>query len=276
MLIWLESKIATYSETVLYWTIEPEIGDNVSQFGYTVEISESLAGPWTVLYTDPIYAYGFIDTITQRGMIDQRIYYRVKATDFISNVFYSDPICLDEDASNYLTEYISEQESLMLRRLNGQECLHFARRKFGERCSNCYDKHLNKCILPKCPICFGTTFKGGYFAPVKIYINLDPQPKQIDKGDYTISEALNLTGWTSNKVILEGDDILIFLKKPNKRYMVDIIHPTSLNGNTVRQMLSLTQLKADNPGQLLPIDIDAYTLDEFSIFRREWRISCGL
>ena len=97
--------------------------------------------------------------------------------------------------------------------------------------------------------------------------------KRQDKTDYGVNEQMILSGWTSNKSIIESDDILIFLKKPSERYLINSITPTSLNGNTVRQILNLTQLKADHPGQLLNVNMSAYTLDEFSIFRRDWKQS---
>jgi hypothetical protein len=276
MLIYLECKNLTYAATTLYWNVEPEINDIISHYGYIIQISEGELGPWTDLYTDPIYAFGFVDTVTQRGMIDQRIYYRVKAVDIDSNtVFYSNNICLFNESDNFISDYISEQEILYLKRF-GQECLHFARRKFGDRCPLCYDKVQKKSTRPKCPVCFGTTFTGGYFAPVKIYINTDQQPILIDKTDYGVNEGVSLSAWTSNEVLIAADDILAFLKKPSQRYKIDRIVPTSISSNTVRQILNMTQLRADNPAQLLPIDISAYTLDEFNIFRRDWRISCGL
>ena len=273
MQIRLECKDITYAEIVLFWSVEPEVKETVSHFGYIAQISESEDGPWISLYDDPIYAFGYVDKTTQRGMVDQRLYYRIMGVDLNSHIFYSNPVCLFNEEGNNLTNYISEVESLMLRRYNGQDCLHFARKKFGDRCEICYDIVLKKSISPKCRSCFGTTFKNGYFAPVKILVNFNPQAKQTDKTDYGVNEQMGLSGWTSNKSIIESDDILIFLKKPSERYLINSITPTSLNGNTVRQILNLTQLKADHPGQLLNVNMSAYTLDEFSIFRRDWKQS---
>jgi hypothetical protein len=273
MQIRLEARNTTYEETIFFWTVEPDIREIVAQFGYILELSESPNGPWTPLFTDPIYAFGFSDKVTQRGMVDQRLYYRIMGVDLNSHVFYSNLVCLFDEESNYITDYISTQEQLLLRRFNGQECLHFARKKFGDRCPICYDQSLGKTITPKCRACFGTTFNNGYFAPVKIEINTDPKAKQTDKNDYGVTEQTALSGWTSNRVIIESDDIVVFFKKPSERYLIGSVTPTSIAGNTVRQMLSMTQLKADHPAQLLKVDMDAYTLDEFSIFRREWKQS---
>lgn len=271
MLINLQLKNVDYDKTILYWNVETEINENLHSFLYSVELSESSNGPWTALFEDPIHAYGFVDKMTQRGMVNQRIYYRIKAINIADgSESYSEPICVSEEETNYLTQFISKQENLQLRRYNGQECLHFSRKKFGDRCKECYDKVARKCIKPNCSLCFGTTYQSGYFYPTKIYVNLDPQAKVIDKHENGVSENYSLGGWTSNEAIIEADDLLIFLKKPSQRCIVSQVTPTSLNGATVRQILGLTELKADHPTQKIKVDIEAYSLDEFNVFRREW------
>ena len=270
MLLKLEVRSVAYDSTILYWAVEPDLNEYIHNFGYFIEVSESLQGPWTAVNVDPIYAFGYVDKRTQHGMVDQRLYYRVVAR-HESHEAISAPVCLATAGDNYLAHYIAKQESLLLRRYNGSEFLHFARKKFGDRCTQCYDVIERKSIRAKCPECYGTTYKNGYFAPVKIYINLDPQPKSIDKGEHGVTEANTVTGWTSNWSIIEGDDVLILLEQPNTRYLVTSVLPTAMKGTVVKQALTLMQLKADNPSQLIPLDVDAYTLDEFSVFRREWK-----
>ena len=270
MLLKLEVRSVAYDATVLYWAVESDLNENVHHFGYFLEIAEATSGPWTPIHSEPIYAFGFVDKQTQHGMVDQRLYYRVVAR-HEGREFFSQSVCLATMETNYIAHYIAKQESLLLRKYNGAECLHFARKKFGARCTQCYDAIERKSIRAKCPECYGTTYKNGYFAPVKIYVNFDPQPKSIDKGEYGVTEANTVTGWTSNWSIVESDDVLILLEQPNTRYLIGPILPTAMKGTVVKQALTLTQLKADNPAQLIPLDVDAYTLDEFSVFRREWK-----
>lgn len=272
MLIRLECRNISYSQTVLYWSVEPDLKERLHEYKYVVQISESSDGPWIDLYAEPTYAFGYIDNQTQRGMVDQRLYYRVKAINYSNIPQYSDIVCLFNEESNYISDYISSVEQLMLRRYNGQDCLHYARKKFGERCSVCYDSIERKITKPKCRTCLGTTYTGGYFAPIKIRINSDPKIKGTDKTDYGINEANVLTGWTSNQSIIESDDVIIFLKKPSERYKVNTIIPTAMNGATIRQILTMTQVKGDDPIHLLAVDIDAYSLDEYNIFRRDWKV----
>ena len=51
--------------------------------------------------------------------------------------------------------------------------------------------------------------------------------------------------------------------------MVKSVTETSVKDSVTKQNLSLVQIKADRVEQLLPIDVDAYTIDEFNVFRRE-------
>ena len=60
------------------------------------------------------------------------------------------------------------------------------------------------------------------------------------------------------------------LEKPLKRYSILSIVPTGLHNSVTRQEISMSQLKMDHPAQMLSVDPDAYTLREFSIFRRDW------
>jgi hypothetical protein len=272
MRINLEIRNVDYNKTILAWTVELDFKENLYNFLYLVEISESENGPWIPLFLDPIYAFGFVDTMTQRGMIDQRLYYRVKAIDSQGNEFFSDNKSIIEEDDNYIANYVARQQQLLLERYNGQEFLHYARKKFGPRCSNCYLETERKTFMSKCPVCFGTTYEGGYFAPVKISLNKDPQLKGIDKDAHGVNEAKNAVFLTSNEVIIEADDLLVALKKTDQRYFVTQIVPVSLHDRTTSQRVITEQVKSDNPAQLVPVDLNAYTLEEFNVFRRDWKI----
>jgi hypothetical protein len=272
MRINLEIRNVDYNKTILAWTPELDAKENLYDYVFNVQISESVNGPWTNLLSDPIYAFGFVDTITQRGSIDQRLYYKIISINKKGDTFESASECIIEEDDNYIASYVARQQQLLLRRYNGGEFLHYARKKFGPRCKECYLETERKTFKSKCPSCYGTTYEGGYFAPVKIYLNRDPQIKSIDKNDNGVKESKNATFVTSNEVILEADDLLVALKKTDQRYFVTQIIPVSLNDRTTSQRLATEQIKLDNPAQLVPIDLNAYTLDEFNIFRRDWKI----
>ena len=271
MQLFLNTKIIEYNKTILTWDVETDLREDLHKFTFIVQISESVIGPWINLFEDPIYAFGFVDTVTQRGMADKRLYYRVLAKDNSNNKkFYSNEVCLEEELSNYLSRYIARQERLVLRRYNGRECLLYPRKKFGPRCKHCYSEIDRKVIKSKCPFCFGTTYEDGYFAPMKIYINFEANYKSTDRTNYEVEENVNnIGGWTSTDSFIEADDILITLKSPDARYLVKSVTETSVKDSVTKQNLSLVQIKADRVEQLLPIDVDAYTIDEFNVFRRE-------
>lgn len=270
MLIKLECRNVSYQCVIFYWSIEPEVNERIHDFGYIVEISESQQGPWVQLYDTPIYAFGYADYKTQRGMSDQRLYYRVRAVNPQGIEHLSNSVCLFTEEANRIASYIADQHKFMLRRFEGRDFLHFARKKFGERCPHCYDEIARKSIRAKCPMCYGTTYKNGYFAAVKILLKLNPTNKGTDKSEYGVNEQLTSSGWTSNEVVVESDDILVSLEKPSERYQILQVLPTGLHDAITRQEISMTQLKMDHPAQMLKVDPGAYDLREFSIFRRDW------
>lgn len=269
MQLFLNTREIEYDKTILYWNVETDLREDLHKFVFLVQISESVIGPWINVFEDPIYAFGFVDTITQRGMMDKRLYYRIKA---IGNnqVFHSNTMCLEDEQVNYLSAYIAKQERLVLRRYIGRECLLYSRRKFGPRCKYCYSEIDRKVTRSKCPSCYGTTYEGGYFSPIKIHVAFDPTVKQMDKTDYEVNEATNLSGWTSTDSIIEPDDVIITLKNPDARYKIKSLTETSINDSIVRQILQLDQIKPDRVEQMLPVDYEAYFMDEFNVFRRDW------
>lgn len=270
MLIKLECRNVSYQCVIFFWSIEPEVNERIYEFGYIVEVTESLEGPWIPLYDTPIYAFGYADYKTQRGMSDQRLHYRVRSINQQGVEYISNSVCLFSEEMDRISSYIAEQHNFMLRRFEGYDFLHYARKKFGERCPHCYDEIARKSIRSKCPMCYGTTYKNGYFAPVKILVKLNPTNKGTEKNDYGVNEQLTSTGWVSNEAIVEADDILVSLEKPLERYSILSIVPTGLHNSVTRQEISMSQLKMDHPAQMLSVDPDAYTLREFSIFRRDW------
>lgn len=270
MQLFLSIREIDYNKTILYWDTEADLREDMHKFVFMVQISESRLGPWDNLFKDPIYGFGFVDTMTQRGMADQRLYYRVLAIYVDGTEYVSNLVCLSEENNNYLSNFIAKQEQLVLRRLNGRECLLYPRRKFGNRCKHCYSVADAKCIKAKCKFCFGTTYEGGYFAPIKIYVNFDMNNKAADKNEYGVSENLITGGWTSTESIIESLDILVELKNPDSRFIIGGLSTTSVKDAVVKQILQLTQVMADRVEQLLPFVGDAFTMDEFNVFRREW------
>jgi hypothetical protein len=271
--IYLECREISYESIVLYWTVDKEAHERVTDFLFTVEKSESPNGPWSPLPGTPVSAFGYIDTDTQRGMIDIRIYYRVRANNKTGKEYSSNTQCIFEEERNFITNYIAEcEDRYMLQRYNGNEFLHFSRKKFGDRCHHCYDEVERKSIKPKCPFCYGTTYEGGFFTPTRILINVDPKAKVADRNEYGVLENFAHSGWTSNRVIIEELDMVVSLDKSSIRYLVNQVIPTGIHGSVTRQQLNLTQLKVDSPYQLLSVDVEAYPIYELNVFRRDWQI----
>ena len=54
MLIRLECRNIDYSQTVLYWAVEPEFKEDVNSYGYIIQISESPNGEWIDLFSNLI------------------------------------------------------------------------------------------------------------------------------------------------------------------------------------------------------------------------------
>lgn len=265
MRITLEVRNVSYDKTICHWVSEPEIGEDLSLFGYVVEVSGGPEGPWIPLFNDPVYAYGFVDTNLQQD--NATYYYRVKAIDFNKKEFVSDPVLLANETNSYIAKFIGKQEQRFLKQFAGRKFLHYAKMKFGKRCPHCYSSVERKIIRPNCSVCYGTTYELGYFAPTKIYVDLDPNVKATDRTERGEVENEQFPAWTSNEVIIESQDILIDLDSLI-RYKVENVAPTALLDKIIKQPMTLTKLRKDNPAYLIKVDENIFDLEEFHFFRR--------
>src|SRR3712207_9376899 len=56
----------------------------------------------------------------------------------------------------------------------------YIRKTDGKRCEKCYDKVRGQSSDSRCPICYGTTFVGGYEPAVQLYVRQKPAAQQLD------------------------------------------------------------------------------------------------
>ena len=241
-------------------------------YAFFVERSESPEGPWTTL--NPIglvNVYGYVDRTVNREAFDRHLYYRIhcihKQT---GEEIISKHASTLEETGTWVGKYIAKQERLLLRRWNGVKCAVYIRRTFGERCSHCYDAVRGKSISDSCTECFGTTFKGGYFAPILMDINFNPRQKTQDRNVLQRTENDQVSAWCSNYPVLSYDDLIVEIERNNERYLVKTIQQTEHGNATVHQNLSLMKLHLSTPQFLVPQAHDIRSIDDVNVFRVEW------
>ena len=273
MKIVLTAKNIGLDGTYLTWELDLAVGEVLNLIEFNVEVGEGKEGPWKQVNDYPISnAFGYIDRNSYQSSFNERTAYRINALNLANNQeTASNVVYTVEHMVSQVGRYITKQQRLMLRRYNGSPTLHYARRHFGERCQ-CYDKLSGKQLVLNCPICFNTTFVGGYYYPTLIYMTRNPNPKTAHATAFGPQEMPTSGVWTSNNAIIEANDILVSQQEHGYRYIVRQVNPTQLQDATLRQRLVIEKLRPDDGGFLIPVPDDPIDLETESVFRRYWSV----
>lgn len=133
---------------------------------------------------------------------------------------------------------------LGLRALNGTKGAVLKRRRWGPRCTECYDAASQQSTLEHCPQCFGTTYVGGYWNAVHIRMRREAAPVQVQMAPRGKTEQRYAGFVLLDYPALEQDDVLVELGT-NARWLVDMVSPTSLQGITVHQKVVCSEIARD-------------------------------
>lgn len=136
----------------------------------------------------------------------------------------------------------TRREWVLLRKLTGVASYLFKRKTYGRRCSACWNQSFQKVMNDHCPVCYGTSYEGGYYSPpVFSLIQYDSLTKAQRLEHFGVFEPSQVTGWTINYPTVSPFD-LIFRPSDAKIFRVEEIQTTSLQAQTVRQMFTMTEL----------------------------------
>lgn len=238
-----------------------------------VERSNSSEGPFELLTKIPIVnAYGFIDRTANRDAADRIFYYRLIARNKIdsNDQVSSEVIQTHYDPPNHIAKYIAKQERRLLERFIGQKFILYTRKTFGKRCPICYDPVRQKSFKDHCNNCFGTTFDGGFFAPIVIYVNTNPRIESHNKTEIITTEQRGVQAWCGATPKVTPGDLLIEKERKNQRFVVDVVSHTETRDAIVHQNLQMTLLQGSHPFYLVPEEPDARSINDVNVYRRDW------
>ena len=146
---------------------------------------------------------------------------------------------------------IQRREYLLLSKFVGVKSFLFRKRSYGKRCTNCWDPTIEQVTNDHCPYCLGTSFEGGYFDAAPLYLQYETTPNSRDKVYFGKFESNQIGAWTISVPVVNSEDVIV-REGDWAMYRVDKIMTTELQANTVRQIMTLTQLaKGDVEYQLI-------------------------
>jgi|ERR1700757_28509 len=154
---------------------------------------------------------------------------------------------------------IQRREYMLLTKFTGVKSYLFKAKYFGVRCPRCWNAVQEKVMEDKCPVCYGTSWEGGYFNPVPVFLQYEPSTQDKVATYFGNLEANQIGAWTISVPCIDPKDVIIRSGDWNV-YSVIRNNPTELQTTPVRQMLTLTQLsRNDIENQLM----DRQVTDDF-------------
>lgn len=230
-------------------------------------------GPWQQIGDSLVDAYHFLDDKfnlppspdardPHNGLnlfsLSREIYYRITVTppSGLANAFSSAPVTVEpglDTRTRLFKRKILRDEAVAFRRLNGVPLVILKRRRWGTLCPECYDPVNRESTLEHCPLCFGTTYLGGFWSPVAIRGRKSAAPVQTQLTAHGESDIKTVTFIVLDYPRLEYKDVIVDLRRDD-RYEVQIVSPTELKGVTVHQSLTATLLGRNSVEYSIKVD----------------------
>lgn len=246
------------SAVFVQWDVHSE---ESGSFFVDIARSQSPDGPWETIATGLRDAYHFLDNQFnlppanpanpgREGVnlfsLSRTIYYQVTVVppSGADHAFSSGPEPVEpglDTRTRLLKRKILHDQAVGYKRLNGVPLIVLKRRRWGDRCPECYDPVTKEATLEHCLACFGTSFLGGYWAPTLIRGRREAatiESQVTAHGDSDVKMAdFNILDYP----LVEYKDIIVDLVR-NDRYQVQRVHHTELKSVTVHQKLATSLL----------------------------------
>lgn len=242
----------------LQWDVT---SDESGDFFIDVTRSGSPNGPWESIASGLRDTYNYLDNnfslppasaeapvreAVSLFSLNRPIYYQITVTppSGIAATFSSEPTLVEpglDTRTRLLKRKILYDQAVGYRRLNGIQLIVLKRRRWGDRCPACYDPVTKEGTREHCLVCYGTTFLGGYWAPVLIRGRREAA---------AVTSQITAHGDSDTKLndfnildypLVEYKDLIVDLIR-NDRYQVLRAHETELKSVTVHQKLTASLL----------------------------------
>lgn len=270
-------EVRTYSldHLDLFWEI-PETTEEVEEYDFFVLRSiDGPAGPFDII-AGPFYnTFNFRDPEVHQLHRWRSYYYKIRTVHRATgNTHEHGPAWLHAEPDRLGLEF-QRRQNLLLQEFNGRYAFLFPALTFGQRCANCWDagpkgNTIGRSTQQNCQSCFDTTFVGGFASPIGFYVQLDPNPKSVQRTDFEEHQFSATTARTSAFPPIKPKDMIV--EAENRRWLVNKVGGTEKLRSAVHQELELWELPKDDIKFKVPIDFDL--LAEHSPPRTRTRPMC--
>lgn len=223
-------------------------------------------GPWETIATGLSDGFSYVDRFASNEgneavnqlSLSRVIYYQITVVppSGIGAAFKSKPEPVEphlDTRTRLLKRKIQRDQAVGYRRLNGIPIVVLKRRRWGERCAVCYDAITKQATIEHCATCFGTSFTGGYWAPVLIRGRREAASVESQLTSHGDSDVKFAAFNTLDYPLLEYKDVVVDLVR-NDRYEVQRVHETELKSVPVHQKVTASLLARSSVEYSFPVD----------------------
>ena len=255
----IERVLPVYPEYMhVQWSIDDPNGASGE-----IEVSRSGSpeGPFTVIANKlPADTFFFQDFKVAKFGLSQNYWYRIRVSSLLNpdEKVLSEPGTVEFRAQPHrfrLARKARRDLYVTLSRLNGSIYMLLKKKRFGARCSTCFNEVTQDVVLSSCGECYGTSYQAGYHDPVSMWGKLDPTVIQQQFGMQGVGEVAMLGFVTLDYPLINLEDILVEMQT-NRRFLVKQKMQTQSSGIPVHQDLQLSELSRTAIEYSIPVSLN--------------------
>lgn len=258
----------TVASAEIFWALVPT-DEPLINARFRVLRSEAPDGPYVDISGPLVNTFHFVDHVNLKSKFDN-VSWRIRVEDVQSGVTVDYPngtpdesftfhplldrvALLGDFGPDYIALEIVRNLNLLLRRFTGTLCAFLPARTMGPRCTLCYDKLKMKQKLSTCPECYGTSFQGGFYNPVNVFVDLNPPPSVVQISNFARSQVKNSVLLMANYPIAKPNDVIV--DRANARWRIVQVNTVTEKRYVVQQVLGVEEIEKGDSEYLFPLDL---------------------
>lgn len=224
----------------LSWRVKDTLED-VYDYTYEVQRSESSGGPWDTLTVPFKDRYSFRDrSIPARNTL-RSFFYRLRITHLPSGEVAFTDVVDTQAPADLITKEVRRHMGLLLKEFAGRQCWLLPVRTFGQRCGSCWNPVLFKKSRSGCVECYDTGFKRGFLAPIELFVQIDPSQNSKQPNNIGVTSQSNTTARCVDVDGVKSDDVII--ESENRRWRVSSVTQTEHGRAPIHSELVLHEIQ---------------------------------